>query len=35
MNTYSSIIEVNKQKFMLYNGNNYGQTGIGLAKLIS
>lgn len=35
MNAYSSIIKINKQKFMLYNGNNYGQTGIGLAKLIS
>lgn len=28
---YPSIVDVGSQRFMLYNGNDYGRTGIGLA----
>jgi len=35
MTAYSAIITVNNKKFMLYNGNNYGKSGIGLAELIN
>lgn len=29
----SSIIDVNNERYMFYNGNNYGETGFGVAKL--
>jgi len=31
---YPTVFEVEKQKYMYYNGNNYGETGIGLAKWV-
>ena len=34
MMEYPSVIQINNKKYMLYNGNNYGETGIGLAELI-
>lgn len=34
MMEYPSVIQVKNKKYMLYNGNNYGETGIGLAQLI-
>jgi len=30
---FGSIIDINNQRYMIYNGNNYGQTGFGLAVL--
>jgi len=35
MMAYSTIITANNKKFMLYNGNNYGKSGIGVAELIN
>jgi predicted GH43/DUF377 family glycosyl hydrolase len=32
---YPSVFTLNAKTFMLYNGNGYGKTGFGLAKLIS
>ncbi len=34
MQCYGVLFEANKQWYMLYNGNHYGKTGIGLAKCI-
>tara|TARA_B100000795_G_C22787220_1_gene435181 strand:- start:110 stop:1030 length:921 start_codon:yes stop_codon:yes gene_type:complete len=31
---YPYIFDYNSAKYMLYNGNNYGRTGFGIAKLI-
>lgn len=31
---YPAIFDYNGERYMLYNGNGYGKTGIGLAKLI-
>jgi hypothetical protein len=31
---YPFIFDCNNQRYMLYNGNGYGKTGIGIAKLI-
>jgi len=33
MMCYPFIFDYNKERYMLYNGNNYGQTGFGLAIL--
>ena len=30
---FSSVIDVNDKRFMFYNGNNYGETGFGVAIL--
>ena len=32
MQTYSSVIEINKKRFLFYNGNGFGRTGIGVAE---
>ena len=32
MQTYPSVIEVNGRKFLFYNGNGFGKTGIGYAE---
>jgi hypothetical protein len=32
---YSTIITTYNKKFMLYNGNNYGKSGIGVAELVN
>jgi hypothetical protein len=32
---YPSVFTLNGKTFMLYNGNGYGKTGFGLAKLVS
>ena len=32
MVTYASVISYNGKKYMFYNGNNFGQNGIGLAE---
>jgi len=34
MMCYPTVFEVEKQRYMYYNGNNYGETGIGLAKWV-
>ena len=34
MQTYPSVIEVNTKKYLFYNGNGFGKTGIGLAEWI-
>ena len=34
MQTYPSVIEVNAKKYLFYNGNGFGKTGIGLAEWI-
>ena len=34
MMCYPAVFEVEKQRYMYYNGNNYGETGIGLAKWV-
>ena len=33
MMEYSAVIQVHNKKFMLYNGNNYGKSGICIAEL--
>ena len=30
---FASIVDVNSKRYMFYNGNNYGETGFGVAKL--
>jgi hypothetical protein len=35
MMCYPNIFECNKQVYLLYNGNNFGKSGFGIAKLIS
>ena len=30
---FASIIDVNRKRYMFYNGNNYGETGFGVAQL--
>ncbi len=32
MQTYPSVIQVKTDKFLFYNGNGFGKTGIGFAK---
>jgi predicted GH43/DUF377 family glycosyl hydrolase len=32
---YAAVVAVNGQTYCFYNGNNYGETGFGFAKLIS
>ena len=34
MQEYASIVNYGEDHFMFYNGNNYGEEGIGIAKLI-
>ena len=34
MQEYASVIKYDNEFFMFYNGDNYGQRGIGLAKLL-
>ena len=34
MQEYASVVKYNKDYYMFYNGNNYGEKGIGIAKLI-
>ncbi len=34
MQTYPSVIEIGTKKYMFYNGNGFGKTGIGLAEWI-
>ena len=34
MQEYASIVNYGKDYFMFYNGNNYGEEGIGIAKLV-
>ena len=34
MQTYPSIFQYKNNIYMLYNGNNYGKNGVGLAQLI-
>ena len=31
---YPFVVSFNQELFMFYNGNGYGKTGIGLAKMI-
>ena len=33
MHCYPHVIKFKKNLYMFYNGNNYGKSGIGLAKL--
>ena len=35
MQEYASIVEFKNNLYMFYNGNNYGEEGVGLAKLIN
>ena len=32
MQTYPSVIKINEKKYLFYNGNGFGKTGIGLAE---
>jgi len=34
MQTYPSVIENNGKKYLFYNGNGFGKTGIGLAEWV-
>lgn len=34
MIAYPSVIEVNKRVYMMYNGNDYGREGFGIAELV-
>jgi hypothetical protein len=34
MVTYPVVADVAGERFMLYNGNGYGRTGIGLARQV-
>lgn len=34
MQTYPSVIKIDTQKYLFYNGNGFGKTGIGLAEWI-
>lgn len=34
MTAYPSVVDLNGRVYLLYNGNNYGQDGFGLAELI-
>jgi hypothetical protein len=35
MQTYPSLIEIGSKKYLFYNGNGFGKTGIGLAEWIA
>lgn len=35
MQTYPSVINIGEEKYLFYNGNGFGQTGIGLAKWVN
>lgn len=35
MQTYPSIVEIKAKKYLFYNGNGFGKTGIGLAEWIA
>jgi hypothetical protein len=34
MQCFSAILDVNQQRYLFYNGNNFGETGFGVARLI-
>jgi hypothetical protein len=33
MNEYGSVVNYKDKYFMFYNGNNYGEKGVGIAEL--
>ena len=35
MQAYPNVFEINKNIFMLYNGNEFGKTGVFLARMIA
>ncbi len=35
MYEYGAVVKYKNQTFMFYNGNNYGEKGVGIAELIN